>query len=518
MKAKTKNKSFVKGAIILMIFGIISKVIGAVYRLPLTSIVTAEGMGLYQLVFPVYTIMLTISSGGLPSSISKLISENLAKKQFRQANKILKLSFVLLVSFSFLCALVIAFCANFFANIQGNQSAYVCYYGIAPAVVFVALISGFRGFFQGCENMYPSAISGLIEQSVKLIAGLFLAQKFLSKGVAYAVLGAMLGITLSEIVAFFYLLISFVMHKIKNKVSYNSQGLVLSNKSTFKAIISTSAIITIGGLIMPFGMLIDSSLIINLLKGAGYSSGYATTLFGLQSGTVGSIINMPVVLSLALATAILPRVSVKNACKDKVGLEEDANKAVLFAVLLALPASFGCLGLADPILKLLYRKSLTADQINMAANILQVASISIFYLAVLQVTSGILQGIGKAWVPLVSLSVGVIVKIVLNVLLVPVDSIGILGAEIASASCYFAALLINLIVLKKQGVIKLNFKLLILMLFAVATYAGKYVFELIVKTNVNFYLSFFTSIFVVVLLYSVVVFILYRKEIFKRKT
>lgn len=518
MKIKKQSHSFVKGAIILMIFGMISKVIGAVYRLPLTSIVTAEGMGLYQLVFPVYTIMLTISSGGLPSSISKLISENLAKKQFRQANKILKLSFILLLTFSLFCAVIICLFANFFANIQGNKSAAICYYGIAPAVVFVGLISGFRGYFQGCENMYPSAISGLIEQIIKLLVGLFLAQKLLSKGIAYSVLGAMMGITVSEVVAFVYLLIAFLVHKTKNKIHFTKQDIFLSNKKTFKAIISTSTIITVGGLIMPLGMLIDSSLIINLLKGAGYSGVYATTLFGLQSGTVGSIINMPVVLSLALATAILPRVSIKSAKGDCEGLKADANKAILFAVMIALPASFGCMGLAEPIIKLLYRRSLSAYEISIAANILQVASISIFYLAILQVTNGILQGTGKVWIPIISLSVGVIIKIILNVVLVPIDSIGILGAEIATASCYCIALLINLFILKKQGVIKLSFKILFLMLIAVLTYASKYIFEMINKTNINFYLSFFTTVFVTVLFYACLVFVLYKKEFLQKKS
>ena len=516
MNMKKKGKSFVKGAVILMIFGLVSKVVGAVYRLPLTSIITAEGMGLYQLVFPIYTLMLTISSSGLPSSISKLISENLAKRKYKQADKILKISFVLLVSFSVVCAALVVVLSEIFAKVQGNENAAICYLGIAPAIVFVGLISGFRGYFQGQENMMPSAASGFIEQFVKLFAGLFFARKFMSKSIAYAVFGAMLGITLSEFVAFLYLLITFIIYRKKHKNEYDKSEIVFSNKMALRAVVSTSFFITLGGLVMPLGMMIDSVIIINVLQSSGYSVASSTVLFGLQSGTVGSIVNMPVVISLALATAILPRVSAKWASGDYVGMSDDASKAILFAVMLALPASFGCMGLAEPIIKLLYRSSLSPEQLAVAVKLLEVASITIFYLALVQVTAGILQGIGLVWVPLVSLSVGMVTKIVLDLVLVRILSVGILGAEVASGVCYLLALLINLSILKAKKVIKLSFKAVFLLATAVMTYCSKWLFNLLLQTNLNYYLSFFTTIFMVILLYGIFVFMLYRSEIFKR--
>ena len=413
---------------------------------------------------------------------------------------------------------MVAALSGTFAKLQGNENAKICFLGIAPAIVFVGFIAGFRGYFQGLENMLPSAISGFIEQFVKLFAGLYLAQKFLTKGVAYSVFGAMLGITLSELIAFIFLFLMFLLQRKKHKFNYYIKEKVSGNKETFKKVLSTSLFITLGGLVMPLGMMIDSVIIVNVLKSSGYVASEATVLFGLQSGTVGSIINMPVVFSLSLSTAVLPRVSTKNVNQDHEGMKKDVSKAILLAIIISLPASFGCLGLAEPIIKLLYRRSLSAQQIAVAVKLLEVASISIFYLALVQVTAGVLQGIGLIFVPLISLSIGMVSKILLDIILVRIFSVGILGAEVASGVCYLVALLINLSVLKHKKVLRFDYKIILLMCFSILAYCGKYVFKLILKTNINYFLSFFTSVFIVVLIYFMLVFLLYRKELLKRKT
>ena len=199
-------------------------------------------------------------------------------------------------------------------------------------------------------------------------------------------------------------------------------------------------------------------------------------------------------------------------------MKKDVSKAILLAIMISLPASFGCLGLAEPIIKLLYRRSLSAQQIVVAVKLLEVASISIFYLALVQVTAGVLQGIGLIFVPLISLSIGMVSKILLDIILVRIFSVGILGAEVASGVCYLVALLINLSVLKHKKVLRFDYKIILLMCFSILAYCGKYVFKLILKTNINYFLSFFTSVFIVVLIYFMLVFLLYRKELLKRKT
>jgi len=456
MVKKQKTSRFYKGALILMLFGFLSKIIGAIYRIPLTSIVGAEGMGIYQMVFPLYSLMLTISSSGLPSSISKLISEYSAKKKFSQVNKILKMSFILLIIFSLFCAFLVCVLSRVVANLQGNINAAICYLGIAPAIIFVGLISGFRGYFQGLENMVPSAVSQFVEQVVKMGLGLFFASKLIDYGTNYGVLGAMIGISVSELVALVYLFLKFLFNNKKRKFLLDEGNrFVLTNKETIKEILSLSFFVSLGGLIMPLTMLIDSAVVINILKNIGYSESVATKLFGLQTGTVGSIINMPVVLSLGISVSILPCVSRCRAKGDFEGCKKFASKSILMTIIFSLPASIGVLTFSEQIIKLLYSRSLTPIEIDISSKILELASIGVFYLAMVQVTTGILQGISKFKIPLISLGVGSVVKIILNIILINIKSVNILGAEFSTVICYLVAMLINLSVLIKKKIINL---------------------------------------------------------------
>lgn len=508
---KKREKSFVRGAFVLMFFGVLSKILGAIYRIPLTSIISPEGMGLYQMVFPVYSLLLTVSSSGLPSSISKLISEAHAKNQYKQADKIMKLSFCLLFCFSVLCGLILVFGSKFFAFVQGNKNASICYLGLAPAVVFVGFLAGFRGYFQGLQKMLPSAISGFIEQLFKLVFGLYLAKIFLAKGTSFAVLGAMIGISISEFVSFLFMFILYVINKRHFKAVSAENLTVLSNKKTIKNILSTSLFVTLGGLIAPIGMLIDSVLVINILKRTSFSVSQATTLFGLESGTVGSIINMPVILSLALATAVLPCVSSKNANGDTEGAKQSASKALFLAIIVALPASFGCFALSFPIMKILYGGSMSLENIEIASQILEIASISIFYLALVQVSAGILQGISKAMVPAFSLLIGLCVKIVLNLILISIPQINILGVEIANAVCYLIAFLINLSVIRKNGLVSVSPRIFGVFLASCFVFLAKPIFEFLASC-LNFYLSFMICVLLVVVVYFVLVYFLCRKQ------
>lgn len=512
---KKREKSFVRGAFILIFFGILSKILGAIYRIPLTGIITPEGMGLYQMVFPVYSLMLTISSSGLPSSISKLIAEANAKNQYKQAEKIMKVSFVLLFCFSVLCSLVLVFGSCGFALVQGNKSATICYFGLAPAVVFVGFLAGFRGYFQGLEKMLPSAISGFVEQLFKLCFGLLLARILLPKGVEYAVLGAMLGISISELFAFVFMLVYYVVFRRKRKQGQVQDFTILSTKETSKQILHTSIFVTLGGLIVPLGMMIDSALVINILKRTSFSTKEATTLFGLESGTVGSIVNMPVILSLALATAVLPCVSSKKASGDLEGAKKSASKALLLSFLIALPASFGCFALAEPIMKILYGRSLSAVEIETASQILEIASASIFFLAMVQVSAGILQGISKPSVPAISLSVGLAVKTLLNIVLISQESINIFGTEIANAVCYLTAFLINLFVIEKNGFVQISPRVFASLCASSLVFLAKPIFSVMIGLNLNYYLAFLVCVIAVVLAYFALVFLLYRKELKK---
>lgn len=510
-------KSFARGVIVLMFFGVLSKILGAIYRIPLTSIITPEGMGLYQMVFPVYSLMLTISSSGLPSSIAKLISEANTKHQFKQSEKIMRISFLLLFCFSLFCSLIVVFGSGFFAKIQGNKDATICYLGLAPAIVFVGLISGFRGYFQGLQKMLPTAISGFVEQVFKLCFGLSFAILFSKKSIPFAVLGAMIGISLSELVACLFLFVCYVSHRKKQSLEKFSDLTIFSNKETAKSILSTSVFVTLGGLVVPFGMMLDSVIVVNILKKISFSTKTATTLFGLESGTVGSIVNMPVILSLSIATAILPDVCSKKAEGDLEGVKKSASKSLLLAVLISLPASFGCFSLALPIMKILYGKSLSVSEIEISAQILKMASVSIFFLALVQVSAGILQGISKAKVPAFSLLAGLGTKVILNLIIIRIPSINILGAEISNTVCYMVAFFINMSVIRKYGFLDVSPRIFALFFASLFVFFAEPLFKIFIDAKLGIYLAFCVSVIAIVMLYFFLVFLIFRNE-FKKSS
>jgi len=210
-----KQNGFVKGAFILIVFNLIGKVIGAVYRIPLANLLGSEGIGEYQLVFPLYSLMLAVSVSGIPVAISKIVSEYNSKGLFGDVKRLIKVALGYLFGVATVCVVLLILCARFIAKIQGNFEIYMCYYGIAPAILFVALLSVFRGYFQGNLNMVPTALSGLIEQLGRLVFGLWFASKFVSFGTSYGVLGAIIGISISEFFALIFLGIYYIFHSRK---------------------------------------------------------------------------------------------------------------------------------------------------------------------------------------------------------------------------------------------------------------------------------------------------------------
>ena len=196
-----KNKSVIKGASILGITTFLVKLLGALYRIPLTNIVGGVGIGLYQMIFPVYALLLDFSGCALPSALSKLISseeDNNAK--FKYLSVSIKTFFII----GAICTLFLLIFALPISKLQGNENAYLGYLCLAPAILMVSIISCFRGYFQGQLKMAPTALSQIIEQIIKLVFGLVLA-KLCLPNIALSIAGTTFAITLSEIVALIYL-------------------------------------------------------------------------------------------------------------------------------------------------------------------------------------------------------------------------------------------------------------------------------------------------------------------------
>jgi stage V sporulation protein B len=286
-------------------------------------------------------------------------------------------------------------------------------------------------------NMKPTAISQVLEQVVKLGFGLILVIILMPK-VEYAVAGATFAITLSEIVALAFLYLSFRKFKRKNNLRYNFDKRKL--KALNKSIIKLTIPITIVGIFLPLSQVIDSFLVLNIL---GKYLENATSLYGLLSGVVATVIGLPVAICYGVATVAIPAVSRSKAKEEQ---KKSALKTLLLTLAVALPATLACYLFAPTIIMLLFR-GLSVQERSVAISLLKLSSPCILLLSILQTANGILIGKGKPYLPVLSLGLGVTVKEILNIILLKVPKLNIYGSAIAIIACYFTVCLVNLIMI-----------------------------------------------------------------------
>ncbi|MBQ9715152.1 MAG: polysaccharide biosynthesis protein [Clostridia bacterium] len=444
-----KQNGFLKGVFVLSVGGIVAKLIGAFYRIPLTNLVGSYGMGLYQFVFPLFSLLLTISTAGIPVAVSKLVAEKIAIGRRDHSDKVFKTALGLLALFGLVGSVVLFAFADGISALQGNVDASGAYKIISPAVFFVCIISAYRGYFQGLMQMEPTALSQVVEQVVKMAIGLSGAIAFMPD-VVKSINFAILGVTASELVA---LLLLVVIKKFANKKQpvLTKTKDAFNTKSTIKQLLVLCLPITMSGLIIPLTQLVDSVLVLNLLKVPN-----ATGLYGVWAGPVHSLLNMPVVLTLGISTAIVPAISKHYAKGDDVGAKQKANFAIKLTMVVGLPCSLGLIVLAQPVTQLLYG-GLPFDEILLASDMVRVAGVSVLFLSLVQTGTAILQAGGRLYAPVVFLFASTVVKTLLSVVLLSNKDINVFGAPVSSVICYFVACLGDLLYIVRVQKIKPRF-------------------------------------------------------------
>ena len=418
-----KKSSLIGGAITLSLGGVITKLIGAVYRIPLTNILGAEGIGIYQMVFPLYTILLTLSSTGVPSGISKLIAEG------NSPEKTLKSALKFFAVIGFILSIIMATLSNYIAKFQGNINARLAYVMIAPSVFLVSLISCFRGYYQGFSNMKPTAFSQILEQIIKLFFGLIICYTF-KNNVVLASAGATLAVTFSELFTLIYLLLK--TKKSINKVEF------ISTKTDIKPIIKTVFPMMVATIIMPLSRTVDSFLILNIV--GGYLD-TATAVYGLYSGAVESIVSLPVSFCYALAVTSIPIIS---RLKKEGG---NYYSKIIESVKLTLLCSFvfGVLTYAfsNFAVNVLYSRLSNADKL-ITINMLKLSSISVIFLPVMQTLVACVNALGKYKITIASGIISAIFKIGLSSILLKIVTFNVFGAIISDIFCYLVACFVNI--------------------------------------------------------------------------
>ncbi|MEG1509605.1 MAG: polysaccharide biosynthesis C-terminal domain-containing protein, partial [Clostridia bacterium] len=351
----------------------------------------------------------------------------------------IKASFLLVGSFSLLIAILMLGLSYPISILQGNSSLYYSYAILSPTLIIIAFSSILKGWFLGNFNSLPTALSQVIEQVVKIVFGLLFAYFLVKKSLLFGVLGALLAILLSEVSSFITLLICFL----KDKKSF---ALQMNFKTNAKKLVKVNTPILLVNLMLPIMAFIDSILLVKLLQMRGHSFGFATGLYGLLTGSVNSLINMPIVFALSISIVVVPIISKSVANKNLETIKQKGGMAIKISYLIGVPSMFGLYALARPILLMLY-PTLNAQAIDTTISLLQISSVNVILLSQLQVYVSLLQALNKTKICIISILVSSIVRIILEVVLVGYADI--YGASLAIVLSLFVGVIINLIFYNK---------------------------------------------------------------------
>lgn len=536
-KKKLHKSSFGKSALIIAAGGILCKIIGAIYRIPLTNALGSEGIGLYQLVYSVYALFVVIVTGGITQAISRLVAEG--------DTKCVKNAFWFCFALSLLMTVVLVLLNKTFAYMQGSKLLGMCYFIIAPSVFFVGISSVFKGYFYGKMKMGPPTVCSLIEQTVKLVLGLTLAFALIERGIDYALYGALLAVTASEILSFVYVAIAYLVTKGKEKKDLKANSIKEGNscrkdkikradsqnkqaKRAVSAAISSGVAVTDAGLnsqseavyasgvetddktANPLGFLkiaFPFALIALLLPLSGFSDSFmivaltgSKSLYGVYSGSVTTLINMPIMILLSLAVAVVPSVSKERAQRDVNGILLKTRLSIKLCLLIGVPAALLMLIFSQEILKIIF-PVLTVSELEAGANLLRIMSLSVVFSSMAQIAGSILGALDKTRVYVLAMICGIAVKTAL--LLILSRYISILAAGVASVSLSLVTLVINLIYLTRYlSLDKLDksiaYILVSSLIIALSCLSFKYIF-------VNIYVAFGVALAFSLLLYPALI-------------
>ena len=440
-----KKQSLIKASLVLGIAGIVARFLGLFFRWPLIMLIGDEGVGYYQMSYPLYMFFVAMASG-VPVAISKMISEKKAKGDIEGIFVILKESTILMMLLGTGTTLILfVFAKPIIKFVQWDMKSYYALLGISFAPFVISIMTIYRGFFQGLQNMTPSGVSQILEQIGRVIIGVGLAILLLPKGIEYAAGGAAFGAAAGGVIGASYL---HEKYKKVRKEMWNKK--VKSNPEVLSAILKIALPISVGTTVGTIMSLIDSILVPQKLLQAGLSSESATILYAQLTGKANVITNIPLTLSMALGTSLIPIIAENYIMRKRGELESKVQLSMKMSMIIAMPCTLGLYFLAGPIMKLIFPGRYDGILI------LKYLSISVPFIVITQTTTSIMQGIGHYIRPIINLFLGCIVKIILTFILVPIPEINIYGAVIASISAYLVAAILNLISLRSRLKLRLD--------------------------------------------------------------
>ena len=413
-----KKQTFMKGVLVIMISQILIKIFGFIYRIVLTNVEGFSDVGnsYYGAGYKVYSFILAVATMGIPNTISKLVSEKLAVGDNRGAHKVFKTALTVFTAVGIFFALLLFFSSNFVAtNILSNPGVRYTLMVLSPAVIFVSIASVFRGYFVGMENMVAHSVAQIVEQIVNSILSIVFVMMLVTKSPEIMAAGSTAATAVSTLVALIYLVIYYrrsrsdIKENIKNSAEVPQEG----RRQIVKKIIHYVIPISFGSIVVALAGMIDLVTVMEGLQKFGYTLEQANEKFGIILGKVDILTSVPLALNVAFSTSLVPVVTSAITRGKKKEAISKINYSMKISAIIAFPCAMGLSVLAGPIIQMLFPNA------SEGAYLLRIESFVVVFSVLAQTAYGSLHGLGKLYIPGVSLAIGAIVKYFLNVVFVP---------------------------------------------------------------------------------------------------
>lgn len=436
-----RKQNFIGGAAVLTLAVAVTKVIGAVYKIPLGNLLDKDGMAHFYVAYNIYSLLLIVSTAGLPLALSRLVSQADALGQINRKKRIFRITLGLFFVLGIACCSIMLFFSDTLASALNDSQAAPSIRMLAPAVFCVCMLSSIRGYTQGQGNMLPTAVSQIIESTGKLLVGLTAAWLLVRQGAApnECAAGAISGVTAGAGIS----LLVLTVWLLRTRDDRHGTDTPEDRRSILRQILKIGIPVALGSVGMSLITLLDQTLVLGTLqRSLGLSESAAASLYGEYTFGM-TLFALPASFMYPMTISLVPSISAAMARRDPESARKNAASALKLSMVLALPIGTGLSVLAGPILHLLY--PLVPQTAEAATYHLRILGIASVFVCLMIVTSGILQAYGKERVPVITLLIGGGVKIAANYLLVTNPAISIHGAPIGTLLCYGVISVLNLI-------------------------------------------------------------------------
>lgn len=440
-----KKQSLIKGTMILGIATIFARFLGLFFRIPIQNLIGDEGMGYYQMSYPLYMTFVALASG-VPIAMSKLIAEFRAKNDGGAVEEVLNKTLKVMIAMGIVVSiLMLYFGRDIIEALKWHSKSYYSFMVISVGPIFVCLMCTFKGYFQGLQNMNSTAVCQVIEQIGRVVFGVLFAYLLLPKGIEFAAAGAAFGTVAGGVLGSVYLTIKY--RKCKEPIIVATKK---RNNNVVSNLLEAALPISVGAAVGTIMSLIDSIIVPQRLVSSGFSLKESAILYGQFTGKAMTIQNIPLALSVALCSALVPIISEVYSVNNKNELDRRIDMIFKLSFLIAIPSFLGLFYLAKPIMGLVFMGDIGGY------NILKVLSLTVPVIILTQTTTSLLQSCGRYMKPVYNLGIGCVFKVVITYFTVGIPEINIYGAVVGSIIGYLVTAMLNIVEVKKLFKIKIK--------------------------------------------------------------